>query len=192
MSDQLQLGKVNPSGGRDAFHVAVIPVKIGEKYMRPGQRVKLKFGTNDTIISADYRDAGPSIGIIDPFIDKYYVNENEVVYLWLNPGTVTGMQHCWKHPLFDNEPKKASEAELWLRNFAERWGFNYEEMISVAKSTHIDEYGDIGYITAHGHDLYSYQELGEDYYTFWEKIEELIGYKFDEEHRKKVHWSCSC
>ncbi len=183
----------NDFAERDAIHVAVIPVICGEDYMQPGEKVKLKFNDTNIIIPLHNNNDKDYVGVISPFLfDEKYgsINKGDKVYLILKPNSVTEMRHHWKCPSVDNIKKDVGDAEKWLRNFAEEWRFDYSEMIEAATNRNQGEWGN--YITAHGKDLHSVGELGEDYLIFWEKIEELTGEKFDEEHKEKVTFSCSC
>lgn len=188
-----QVGIKNPPPGRDAIHIAVIPVILGstgEKsgtYYAAGHKVRLLSGTSNTVIPADY---GQSDGIIDPFIQET-LSAGDMVYLWLHPNTITGLKHHWEHPKFDAQTKEMSDAELWLRQFADRWGIEYDEMIRAAVNPYNEKAWD-NYITAFGRDLHSASDLGEEYYTFWDYLETMTGHKFDSAHKEKVQWSCSC
>lgn len=190
---EIKLGELIPEGTvaeRDAVHVAVVPCIVGEDYMSPGQRVKLAYGTQDVVISAMY-DHANCVGVIDPFVGCNIV-KGDRVYVFLNPGTITGLRHHWSHPVFDSQPKVESEAETWLRKFAEKWNFDYDEMIEIAARETGDAFPDAEYIVASGNDLHTAGELGPDHDEFWRQIEALTGYKFDEKHRELTKWSCSC
>lgn len=174
---------------RDAIHIAVLPVTAGED-LRPGDPVTLAYGTSDIVIGAsDDYGVNPSIGIVDPFLAKDFatcrVTKGTRFWLFLHPNTVTGMRHHWQHPAIDNPPKPQNDSELWLHQFAQRWGFNYDELLHAAVSG-----GD--YVVAHGRDLHSADELGADYDLFWQHLALFTGRTFDEPHRAKVSWSCTC
>ena len=82
--------------------------------------------------------------------------------------------------------QRASEAEAWLRAFAERWHFNYDEMIAGGLEEE-------GYVVAMGRDLHYASELDPgDEEAFWRNIQILTGKKFDPVHRQRFGWSCSC
>lgn len=190
------LGKILTSEevARDAIHIAVLPVVAGEELNR-GERVKLAYGTADVAIEAgDDYGVNSSIGIIDPFLSEYYVKKGQRCWLFLHPNTVTGMRHHWEHPAVDAVPQVAvmsdakSRADLWLHQFAERWGFHYDDMIAVA--TNPNEERD--WIIAHGHDLHSAGELGGDLHLFWQNLAVLTGQTFSAFHQERVTWSCSC
>ena len=72
----------------------------------------------------------------------------------------------------------------WLMDFADRWQLIYDDMIAEAMRG--------GTITANGVDLHSAAELGPDHDLFWKHLQELTGECFDEAHRKRFVWSCSC
>jgi len=90
----------NESIGRDAVHVAIVPV-IAAETLQPGQRVGLIYqgadvvGTNGLIASC---------GIVDPYLTDP-VRKGQRFYLFLYPGTVTSLRHEWTHPLFDGKDK---------------------------------------------------------------------------------------
>lgn len=178
------LGKILPKNhiqGRDAVHIAVMPVIAGED-LRPGMKLKLKFGTTNVVIEADY---GEFIGRADPFIEHYEIKTGCCFWMWLNPGSISGLRHEWEHPTIDKKPKKLSVAEIWLHQFAEKWNFDYDEMIREAKNG--------GYALARGRDLHSSKELDVgDEELFWKHIEEVTGQTYSLNHKKDFQWSCSC
>lgn len=96
MASEVCLGKA-PEGdaGRDAVHVAVIPM-TAVRVVQPGERL--------------------ANGIVDPFLTAP-VQPGERFWLCLYPGTVTGMRHAWQHPCFPDEPrpapKRRAEADVW-------------------------------------------------------------------------------
>ena len=91
-----QLGQLVPEGERrrDAIHIAVAPVTAAA-FLTPGQQVGL-IAENDTEL------VGPcdrNIGIVDPFLSEA-VQPGQRFWLFLYPGTVTGLRHVWMHPAF--------------------------------------------------------------------------------------------
>ena len=119
--DDLKLGQIieaKRQAGRDAVHVAVIPL-TASVVLLPGSRV-----------NAEGLPLAPFVGIVDPFLDCV-VKPGERFWLWLMPGTVTGIRHHWAHPAFPvSEAERANkaeaaESEAWLRKYAE--GFNSYE-----------------------------------------------------------------
>lgn len=204
MSEQVRIGEpLTGNEQRDAIHVGIVPCVTGKEYMRPGEPVRLAYGTTNVILPAEY---GGDIGIIDPWLKWEHCREQgSKVYVMLKPGTITGLRHHWTHPAFDSPQVAVSEAEKWLRLFASKWDFRYDEMIEIATKGSIKskielpaslglspvEF-DADHITAHGVDLHSAHELGEDYELFWQNLEALTGQTFGDEHRSKVGWTCTC
>ena len=166
---------------RDAIHIAVMRV-IAAEDMYPGASVSLAYGTKNQVKRQDYRER---LGIIDPFLKELCVRKGQECWLFVEPNTVTGMTHHWQHPAFDQQALPTNESEEWLRKFAEKWNFDYDEMISEAVVG--------GYIVAMGMDIHSASELAPgDEDLFWLHIERLTGFKADDMHRKNFGWSCSC
>lgn len=200
MSDieRLGLGKIiETPQERDAVHIAVVPMKVfcsENSYggMQPGTRVGFLPGHSDTVADADSRDYSSNIkpiGIIDPFLDVG-VRNGQTVWVYLFPGTVTGLRHHWEHPAFNEAEEaaaKMSDSERWLRTFAEQYNFDYDDMLSKALNPDADEWG--AYIVARGVDLHS--RPGE-HDEFWRQLEAYSGQTFDGAHKDKVGWSCSC
>lgn len=190
MSDiQHTIGKqLSGQEERDAIHIAVIPVTITENGLRPGERVKLVFGTTNAVrgVRGDSYD-----GVIDPYIDlgvAWELPEGSRVWMFLKPNTVTGMRHHWAWDKLDH-PVSVGDHEGWLRDFADRWQFDYDQMMGAALAA---VRGERDYVVAQGVDLHSREELGEDYDIFWGHIEAITGKKVSDENREKVVWSCSC
>lgn len=182
----IELGKlIEGEAERDAVHVAIIPL-VAVSNMSPGEHFKLLTGSQtEAIPVSEY--ANDAIGIVDPFL-KDYVKKGKKFWGFLFPNTVTGMRHHWEHPAF-GPPPKYSESELWLRQFAERWCFNFDQLIEAGVGP-ADVKGD-RYVVACGRDCSRY-DLGEDYELFWEHLEKYMGKKFSKSHREKMGWSCSC
>lgn len=181
---QSYIGKLlDENHPRDAIHIAVAPVIAGE-LMFPGQHVGL-----DSCGRA-IRCANP-LGVVDPFL-RTQVDVGERFFIFLYPNTVTGMVHHWSHPAFETKavakpspptPEK-SESEEWLRAFAERFNFVYDEMIESGV--------DGTYICAHNVDLHGAGELGGEEPLFWEHLEVVTGKIFSQKHRNNTVWTCSC
>lgn len=192
---QQRIGKlIEGEAERDAIHIAVYPAIAGERLWM-GNRVKLRHGTSNVAIRDEYSDE--IVGIVDPFLEGYSVEEGERFWIFLFPNTVTGMVHHWSHPAFDNPPARPeNEHELWLRDFAERWNFDWDELIETAIRPNTKEEDDRGWagrwVTSRGHDLHSAGELGADYELFWYHLEGFTGANFSPNHREGLSWSCTC
>lgn len=181
------LGKILPTGhqqSRDAVHIAVMPVVAGDDLCL-GQRLRLAFGTTSMVLSGD-RNHDDYIGIVDPFLERG-PRKGQEFFMWLRPGTINSLRHEWRHPTIDAANKKPiSEAERWLRAFASKWNFDYDEMIAASQE-------EDGYVTARGIDLHSASELDYgDEDLFWQHIETLTGQEFNAERKSSFMWSCSC
>lgn len=96
MDDGLQLGRLIDDGERrrDAIHIAVAPVTAAVR-LAPGQHVGLvEIGNLELVGPCD-----DNIGVVDPFLSAE-VAAGERFWLFLYPGTVTGLRHVWTHPAF--------------------------------------------------------------------------------------------
>lgn len=204
MSD-VKLGKLlDPHAlpERDAVHIAIFPAIVGDKYVCAGEKVVLSRNEPNTVFSA-YRneyaledDKLPEIGIIDPFLRivrgdgcvTESAGRGEAVWVYLYPNTVTGMIHKWSHPEIDKAPKTMSEAELWLRRFADKWHFSYREMMDA---TRFDDAFEDHYIVSRGESI-DHDELQAEMGTFWEMVERLSGTEVTPAQRELVGFACSC
>ncbi len=187
---------------RDCVHIALMPAIAAEE-VYPGEEVALAYGTKNTIKPASSSYGIKTIGIVDPFIGlpnsgedhtwrSRIIEKGEKCYVFLFPGTVNGMRHQWHHPEIDKALTPVSPAEEWLRKFADRWNFDYDEMISSAIQEP-DEDGFGGYITSRGKDLHSVSDIDyEDLKMFWECIESITGASFSQKHKDALDWSCTC
>lgn len=180
---------------RDAVHIAILPCQCAEERLWASSEVGLVYGTTDQIVSKQRIYGHNSIGIVDPYIGLLDETTREIkrgdwVGVWLWPGSATGLRHHYYLPCVDKVKLPKNEHELWLRRFADKWTFNYDEMIKAA--TAIQNQDEYHYITAMGKDFHGPEELGEDYVLFWRHLEELTGKLFTQEHKANVWWSCSC
>ncbi len=77
---------------RDAIHVAVDPVVAGEE-LPPGAPIRLV----PSRFVAFRAPPEVAVGIVDPFL-AHNVLPGERFWLFLLPGTVTGLRHTWSYP----------------------------------------------------------------------------------------------
>lgn len=91
-----QLGRLITDGDRrrDAIHIAVAPVTAAES-LAPGQHVGFVRAGNLELVGPCDRP----VGIVDPYLTAN-VEAGERFWLFLYPGTVTGLRHVWAHPAF--------------------------------------------------------------------------------------------
>lgn len=172
---------------RDCIHIALFPCIVAEDDIGPGDEVALVYKTKNHIKKLSHHYGKP-IGIVDPFIkDVWNLKKGQQVWVLLNPGSTTGMRHEFQCDAIDNPPVAQSPSEDWLRAFADKWNFNYDEMIEEAR------HSEGGYATAQGIDLHSRTELDAgDEELFWEHISMLTGQTFTQEHKENFGWSCTC
>lgn len=193
------MGAILPddAGGRDAVHVAVVSC-VADLDMWAGKHVGIY-----TFNGTDYLASGGAkqhIGIVDPFL-KDGVKEGQRFWLYLYPRTITGLNHHWTHPAFEDNPtvyappKDKLASEQWLRNFIETNGHPRYELIIAAA----EERG-MSYSESHGYSIGARIE-GEYFHfsgtdaggvipsEFWDHIEVVTGRKMTV---RPQYFSCSC
>ena len=91
-----RLGQLITDGDRrrDAIHVAVAPVTAAARLV-PGQHVGLVQDGNTELVGPCDR----TIGVVDPFLAAD-VEPGQRFWLFLYPGTITGLRHVWTHSVF--------------------------------------------------------------------------------------------
>ncbi len=92
-----------PDARRDAVHVAVAPM-VARHVLEPGDAVAIhESGQAISPINVDDdpwgRPRANAVGIVDPFLTET-VHSGQRFWLFLFPGTVTGMRHQWTHHAF--------------------------------------------------------------------------------------------
>ncbi|MCE9607698.1 MAG: hypothetical protein K8U03_22650 [Planctomycetia bacterium] len=90
------LGRLIEDGDRrrDAVHVPVAAVMAATR-LTPGQHVGLTQEGNIEMVGPCDRP----IGIVDPFLTKD-VEPGERFWLFIYPGSITGLRHIWTHSAF--------------------------------------------------------------------------------------------
>jgi hypothetical protein len=173
------LGTIIEDGGKDAIHLAVLPVTAGEA-LKPGQDISFNEGIA-------YTSKGKMVGIVDPFLKKK-VKPGEKFWLIVYPRQITSLRHVWEHPDFPasintelNPEEKKAETEQWIREFVrDNDSPSYEELIQAYLDGHADtENFYFSGIDAHG-------EIPNE---FWDNMEIVLGKKI--KHRPE-YFSCSC
>lgn len=195
MSQSVNLGgKPAQPAVRDALHIAVISMPAGD-WLNPGEPVRIYSGT---VVGCDRNDKD-CIGVVDPYIS--YAAKDDLVWVCLNPNTVTTVQHVWEHPAFDISALKPlpkptkEESEAWLRDFCSKADCpDYDILIAAATDQKVepadedyypvaykltDEYLHFGGRDAHGRIPFE----------MWDHIENVTGEKC---FLRPKRFSCSC
>lgn len=98
---EIKLGQIiDGEATRDAVHVAVAPV-IAAEDLRAGQSVGTRSKWNADVVAMV-----PGIGVVDPFLTSP-VKAGQRFWMFLYPGTVTGLRHDWTHPEFPTDDELA-------------------------------------------------------------------------------------
>lgn len=166
---------------KDAIHMAIAPVKAGAT-LTPGQHVTIADG-----LAVPAKAIG--VGIVDPFLAGN-VQEGDEVWLFLYPGSITGLRHEWSHPCFPAQEARMDDkaySERWLREYALRLkpyeeddpDGAYQNLLSDLRNREL---------LGHGTDLHGSFDL-EDADTLFRHAEVILGQKFD---ISQFTFSCSC
>lgn len=133
MNDKVKVGCVIAASSavkRDAIHVAIAPVMAGETLAR-GTRIRI------LPEGLAFRDEDNGIGIVDPFLRTAGVAIGERFWMFVEPGTISGLRHDWHHPVIDAAESKDPEviaAIAAITAFARRCGKSYEDLMMDAAS----------------------------------------------------------
>jgi hypothetical protein len=102
----LPLGKLlDADAKKDATHVAVAPVIVGDHSLSPGVHVAVVCG---------YANAAPRaacVGIIDPFLPRP-ASPGDRVWVFMYPKSITDLRHDWSHPAFPDEVPRVENSEV--------------------------------------------------------------------------------
>lgn len=144
--------------GRDAIHLAVMPVVAGER-IAPGAEIGFR---KDREYGTAY-EMGGGLGIADPFLTQH-VQVGETFLLVVHPRTITSLRHVWEHPDFD--PKQyTNPAKERMEGFCKENNLDGLELLAAAE----------GFLT-NGESLNVGDNEGlEVYHGFWRDWEAVTG-----------------
>ena len=172
--------KITLPAFRDAIHIAVTPIEAAE-WLAPGQSVRI--AESGKAVAAP---RGGGCGVVDPFLPEH-VTIGERFWLFMNPYSITSLRHAWTHPALKDEPVQSSDraqAEKWLRNFAESWEMDFEQLVTEAAKA--------GEVCA-GTECYGRDDIGEQQWAaFWQAMEIYTGEQYSETHRDNTSFRCAC
>lgn len=192
MAEVTKLGQVfEDFQPRDAVHVAVASVTAVHR-VYPGEHVGL---FDEHTVSAKMSDVKEKIGIVDPFL-THYVEPGDIFWLFLYPQTITSLRHNWTHPAFEEkeietdtpvvtlskEDAKKQESVQWVKDYADRVGLSYSQLINGAK-----EYISYGEYMNYG-SLLEGEYIPDEFWGHYQIItDEIVS-----EDRQHNFFSCSC
>lgn len=126
MTDHTIFGRlVEKEGIRDAIHVAAISVVAGGT-LKPGDKVVRSGNTYRKIKVGEQ-----PMGIVDPFLFTN-ISSGDIFWLFLRPGTITGLRHVWEHPDFPADEIEWKEFDVdkqLVEELASIIGFTYDRVM---------------------------------------------------------------
>ncbi len=199
MNNEPKLG-TKPTGteGRDAVHIAIVPVQAGVRLIRG---IPVKLAIDEMMIPCSPEDA---IGVVDPFLsdDDMVVKAGEWFWLCLYPKTITNLRHVWEHPSFKlstetkaDEPisgPNEKEASLnWLRRYVTthcpQWNDKLDKNLGVNRFLYnVDRDKTIYYC---GTNCHSFVDVV-DPITLFHHLSIILGKRIDRNYFEC--FSCSC
>ena len=179
---------------RDAVHIAVAPVRAAHR-IRPGQLVTApsKEGYVEVGTKAN------SVGIADPFLEKA-VNTGDVFWVFLRPGSISGLNHVWQHPDFPDEgepkvrPLEPDPADLAaLKKLCENSDSTFESIMADARvwvlaGRETENPDFIWYNNNPEQDEWDDQD--ETWEKFWDLYEKVTGEKVGKDKRCSFYTCC--
>jgi hypothetical protein len=192
--DTLQLlGKLAPtSAGRDAIHIAVVPL-VAAHDLVPGQHVGWATAAKDTVGAAHAK-----FGVVDPYLTTR-VKGGERVFIFLYPASITGLRHVWSHPEFREEgeeevqmlifPTNKADSERWIRDFI---AGRHHDVDLPDHGTVLDAIDD--HLTNDWGDeavVFGQNAYGDIPPEFWDHYEIMTGRKVPARKRAS-HFRCAC
>lgn len=167
------LGTVHTKNeGRDAVHLAVYQVTLGQNISMYDKASKLTIKSNGrAYIYDEYDENQTAYGILDPFINQS-LNVGDKVWLILFPGMITSLRHVWEHSYFPESPKETPISSLEdkfaefpaILNAASQLEISCEEIINSAE--HYIKTGNYYCGGNEAEGVHVGQDFWEDYYRY--------------------------
>jgi len=185
--DLAKLGQlVQGVAGRDAVHVAIVPIEAAVD-LEPGWHVGIRDGKATTL--------KPHIGIVDPFL-RGHVTRGERFWLCLYPGTITSLRHEWTHPAFAEEDRppictKAEllESERWLAEFSSNYCISLDQMIQAAKLSITGQQFALCFGDEDGQQRMEYDGAK---WELFDHLENVLGQRIPQAVRENASFRCAC
>ena len=186
MSGDIGLGRlIEEPRGRDAVHIAVVPITAGEDLL-PNDRIYVDGGYGYSVEGT----AQDVHGIVDPFLSGR-IKRGDTFYMCMFPGSITSLRHEWTHPALDSLPEETDsiytrkakiESKDWIMDFLHKqtWYDDREKDIEAEYSDLIDEWTSDG--------AYTFNDSGVDTSLLEAHLEVVTDHKKGE----NFYFSCSC
>lgn len=194
MSNETKLGtKPNGNEGKDAVHIAIIPIRAAERVFSGMEVFINKDGEANRCLSNEM-----AVGIVDPFLNKKddMVEKGSYFWLCLFPKTVTSLRHEWEHPLFPSNFSKNKNSDLdiaisekWLQDYVSENCPQWEDKEDKGLSLFLDFVENERWIYYCGKDCHSFKEVIEPDLLFYH-LSIVLGKKIDYSYFES--FTCSC
>lgn len=182
MSD-VKVGELLTGKGheRDAIHIAIAPVVVGDPSLAPGQHVGLLDAKQMLIGIVDQ-----PIGIVDPML-KGAVFQGQQVWLWLYPRSIVTLRHEWAHPAFPATMSgRVAAAKAALKPLMRITRLTETELLDAAQ-----DFAENGAYTSTGSNEVYFDEIELD--ALWSAYETLRGKSRPPgERATSGFFSCAC
>lgn len=172
---------------RDAIHVAVLSV-VSMEVLAPGQPIKFVGKGEERLVCkvSERRSTEPfedCVGVVDPFLSGP-VPAGRHFWLFLKPGTVTGIRHHWTHPALDGATTNPMVKEI--EDLAAKAGYTYRALMDAAI-----EWVHSGQRTKDNKERYK-EITDSEWRLFWFNWEHVTGRKRGGEVDDSAPFYCAC
>lgn len=180
--------------GRDAVHLACLPVIVADQWLVPGSHVGLTpNGTASAVVGSK------RVGIIDPFLDSP-VKQGQEVLLLIYPRTIESLRHVWSHPDIPDEPDTNAVSGGGSHPRTPTRALLVEALDAVGRSLEFPVTGEVlleamdggGYINTGASDLHGAVTIP---YTLWDMFRDVHGRRAVNDPTGPgdgVYFTCAC